>query len=203
MSDPVRLPPLPYQQWTDDAKAVLPTFLRRPELYAGPGARPMPNALGLLANNVGLGQGWLAFNGVLATEATVDLRLREIVILRVAWRTRSAYEWAQHTRIGSQAGLTTEQLHAIADGPVATLWTPVERTLLAAVDEMVDNHGVTDETWAELAAHFSREQLLEVIFVAGTYLCFAVVCNSAGLAPDLPAEQIGAPQLPGLACPER
>jgi 4-carboxymuconolactone decarboxylase len=196
MPETERLSPLPVEEWDDAAKAALPAFVRRPELYFGPEARPMPKVLGLLARHVPLGEGWLAFNDVLAKKTTVDVRLRELIILRVAWLTRSAYEWSQHTRIGHQAGLTVEQLHAIPQGPAADLWSPVERAVLSATDELIDRQVVEEDTWARLSQHFDGSQLLEVLFIAGTYICFAMVCNSAGLSPDPATERIDAPQLP-------
>ena len=194
-----RLDPLPVDEWGDEARRVLTSYLRRPELYLseGPDARPMPGALGLLAHHLPLGQAWLAFNEVLAGQTALDVRVRELIILRVAWRTRSAYEWAQHTRIGHHAGLTVEQLHAIPAGAAAQVWTPVEQSVLAATDQMVDGFTVDDRTWAQLSEHFSDTELVELLFVAGAYLCFAVVTNSAGLQPDPPTEPIDAPTLPG------
>ena len=69
--------------------------------------------------------------------------------------------------------------------------------MLAATDEMIDRHRVDDATWNELADHFDDTQLLELLFVAGAYLCFAVIVNSARLEPDPPTEPVDAPVLPG------
>ena len=192
------LSPLPIEEWDDAARAVLPTYLRRPELYlSGPDALPMPKVLGLLAHHLPLGEAWMAFNQALVQQAALDAQLRELIILRVAWRTRSAYEWGQHIRIGKQAGLTVEQLHAVPEGAGAAVWSPVERALLAATDQMIERHRVDDATWNELADHFDDTQLLELLFVAGSYLCFAVIVNSARLEPDPPTEPVDAPVLPG------
>ncbi|MDT3442854.1 MULTISPECIES: carboxymuconolactone decarboxylase family protein [unclassified Pseudofrankia] len=190
-----RLTPLPVEAWGDEARAVLPAYLRRPEVFAS-GERPMPNVLGLLARHLPLGNAWLAFNEVLARQTTLDPRLRELTVLRVAWRTRSAYEWAQHTRMGQQAGLTVEQVHAVPRGADAEVWSPVERAVLAAIDQLLDRHDVDDATWTELGGHLPATELLELLFVVGAYLCFAVVTNGAGLAPDPPTEPVDAPTLP-------
>ena len=194
-----RLVPLPFEQWGEEARRVLPSYLRRPELYlsGGPDARPMPTVLGLLALHLPLGDAWLSFNDVLDKQTVLDIRLRELIVLRVAWRTGSAYEWAQHTRMGAHAGLSAEQLHAMPTGATNAVWTPVERALLTATDQMIDRHRVDDATWTELAEHFSDAELIEVLFVAGAYLCFAVLLNSVGLQPDPPTEPIDAPVLPG------
>jgi 4-carboxymuconolactone decarboxylase len=193
------LAPLPVNEWSDEAKDVLPGFLRRPELYLSgkPDAPPMPHALGLFAHHVDLGAAWMSFTDFIAGErSTLDPALRELSILRVAWRTGSAYEWKQHTRIGLGTGLTTVQLHAFPDGPVAEVWTPLERSVLEAVDQIVDSSRVEDATWRALASSLEPPQLLELTFVIGGYLCFAVVANSVRLEPDPPTEPVDAPDLP-------
>jgi 4-carboxymuconolactone decarboxylase len=194
------LAPLPVDEWSAQAKDVLPRYLRRPELYLSgkPDAPPMPQALGLFAHNVDLGAAWMSFTDFLAGQrSTLDPALRELAILRVAWQTRSAYEWKQHTRIGLGTGLTSAQLHAFPEGPVADVWTPLERSVLEAVDQMVARSGVEDATWRALASSLEPPQLLELSFVIGGYLCFAVVANSVRLEPDPPTEPVDAPELPG------
>ena len=119
-------------------------------------------------------------------DATLRAEHRELLILRVAWRTRSGYEWNQHSRMGADAGLTKPQLDAIPRGPAAAVWTPLERSLLTAVDEMVDAHRVSDETWGGLVSAFAPAQILELLFVIGGYLCLAGVLNSLGLQAEMP-----------------
>ena len=187
-------PPLPYGEWDEAARTVLPRYLRRPERYLS-GAAPMPHALGLFAHHPELGAAWLAFTSLLADgdRATLDPRLREIAILRVAWRAGSNYEWSQHVRIGRDAGLTPEELHALPDGPGAGLWEPVERLVLEAADQVVATTRIDEATWDALAEHLGPAPLLELAFVIGGYLCFAAVANSARLPLDPPGEPIDAP----------
>jgi alkylhydroperoxidase family enzyme len=109
-----------------------------------------------------------------------------LVILRVASRARSGYEWSQHSRMGRDAGLTEGQIDAVTEGPAAAVWTSLERTLLSAVDDMIDDRAVGDTTWVELAAHFEPAAILELLFLIGGYLCLAAVLNSIGLQGALP-----------------
>ena len=55
---------------------------------------------------------------VLATgllmKGNLSPRVREIVILRVAWRSGSTYEWGQHVRIGLDSGLAQHEIDALA-----------------------------------------------------------------------------------------
>ena len=59
-------------------------------------------------------------------------------------------------------------------------WTPLEADLLAATNELIDGYRVDDATWARLAEHLDERQLVEVVFVVGTYTCLAMAFNSFG-----------------------
>ena len=50
----------------------------------------------------------------LLVKGNLPPRIREIVILRVAWRTGSDYEWGQHVRIGLDSGLARDEIDALA-----------------------------------------------------------------------------------------
>ncbi len=120
------------------------------------------------------------------SEARLAPELRELLILRVAWRTRSGYEWMQHSRMGVDAGLSPAQVEAAMVGPSSPVWTQLERALVAAADELIDVQRVADPTWSVLAAHLEPAELFEVLFVVGGYLCLAGVLNSIGVQGTLP-----------------
>jgi alkylhydroperoxidase family enzyme len=184
-----RLVPIPFAEWDEQTRTTLLQFLRRPEIYlsGAADAPPMPIVLEEFAHHLPLSASWLPFTDMLAgPDAKLSARHRELLILRVAWRTRSGYEWAQHSRMGAEAGLTRPQIDATREGPAAAVWTPLERTLLAAVDEIVDDHAVGDTTWATLASRFDPAELFELLFLVGGYLCLAGVLNSIGLHGELP-----------------
>jgi 4-carboxymuconolactone decarboxylase len=88
--------------------------------------------------------------------------------------------------MGLDTGLTEEQIEAVWEGPSAEVWTPMERTLLTATDEFIDQFAVSQSTWDELAAQFDPAEVLEVLFLVGGYVCLAAVLNSVGLEPGLP-----------------
>lgn len=203
-SDSPGLEPLPVEDWSEEARTVLPGFLRRPELYLSgkPDAQPMPKALRLLAHHVPLGASWMRFTDMLAgPDATVDPYHRELAILRVAWRTQSDYEWKQHTRMALAVGVTTEQLYAVPDGSAAPVWQPFERALLDAADELVDSFRISAGTWEALAERFEPAQMLELTFIIGGYAAFAMVASSARLVPDPPTEAVDAPAMPSRPGP--
>jgi alkylhydroperoxidase family enzyme len=187
-SSPPRLAPVPFDEWDEEARAALLSHLRRPELYlsGAPDAPPMPVVLELFAHHVALSQTFLTFTDVMAGgESKLEPRIRELAILRVAWRTGSGYEWNQHRRMGGDQGLTDAQLGAVPKGPSSAVWTPIERAVLTAADEMIDRFVVSDETWSGLVSSFEPAAVFELLFVIGGYLCLAAVLNSIGLRGDI------------------
>ncbi|MBY8859338.1 carboxymuconolactone decarboxylase family protein [Nocardia sp. CA2R105] len=186
MTTPPRLAPLPPDRWDAHAREMLRGRVGLADRYlsGAPDAPPMPNVLGILGHHIELGAAWLAYNGALLDRPAIDPRYRELVILRVAWRSRARYEWTQHARLALDCGVTADQVEAVTRGPEDPVWSPVERLLLSASDQLLDGYRIEDETWAGLATHFDARQLIEVLFVAGSYLCLALVFNSVGLQPD-------------------
>jgi 4-carboxymuconolactone decarboxylase len=194
-----RLAPLPVDRWDDDARAALQAGFGKEaaDRFLSPGtdAVPVPNALTTLMHHPGLAGPFLAYNRVLLFTPAVAPRLRELMVLRVAWRTRSTYEWVQHVRLAQGCGVTEAEVDAIAAGADAT-WSPLEADLLAATDELIDRFRIDDRTWARLAEHLDERQLVEVVFVVGTYTCLAMAFNSFGLELDPELRTLTAPPLP-------
>ena len=185
-SGPPRLAPLPVAQWDEHTREALRGHVRAADRYLSgePEAPPMPNVLGVLAHHGELAAAWLGYNGMLLDRPALDPRHRELVILRVAWRCRSDYEWDQHVRAATQLGVSAAQIEAVRGDPAASTWSPLERSLLAATDQLLIRHRVEDSTWSALARELDTRQLLELLFVAGSYLCLALVFNSVDLQPD-------------------
>jgi alkylhydroperoxidase family enzyme len=156
----------------------------------------MPNVLATLLRHPALAAPFLTYNNVLLRTPTLEPRWRELAVLRVAWRTRSEYEWMQHVRLAARWGITTEEVEAVGRGADAGLWSALEADLLAATDQLLESYQIDDETWARLAQHLDERQLIELTFVVGTYTCLAMAFNSVGLAPDPGLDPAAAPRLP-------
>ena len=105
---------------------------------------------------------------VLSRRNSLPPREREIVILRVGFLCKSGYEFTQHTRIGLREGLSADEIARIKLGAGAG-WSEADAALIRAADELVQDHFVTDATWAALAAHFDQKQCMDVVFTAGQY----------------------------------
>ncbi|HEY6534063.1 MAG TPA: carboxymuconolactone decarboxylase family protein [Acidimicrobiales bacterium] len=183
-----RIPPLPPDQWgpgmRDALAALLPTDARHPLPPRGEGRSKGLNVLGTLAQHPTLTTAYHTFNGYILFGSTLDPRDRELLVLRVSILRDAPYEWAQHVIQGLDAGLTREEIERIRVGPTAEGWLPIERTMLQAVDELVDDAMVTDETWKALAEHFGTEELMDLVFTVGCYELLAMAFNSFGLQLD-------------------
>ena len=131
--------------------------------------------------------------GGLLDRGSITLREREIVIDRTCARCGSEYEWGVHVAFfAERVGFSPEQVAATAGGD-ATAFPERERLLLRLVDELHDRAQVSDELWAALRAHFSEEQLIELVALAGFYHLISFVTN----ALRIPLEPYGARFPPG------
>jgi 4-carboxymuconolactone decarboxylase len=178
-----RLRPLPAVEWTERERALLRGGLERADHYLSgeADAPPIPPVLGLLARHPRVGGAWLSFSGTLMDCAALTGRDRELLILRVGHRTGSRYLTSQHVALALAAGLAPEEVRCLHGGSDPHEWSDRDRALIRAADELVDHHVLTDATWHALSAAFDEQQLLEVLFVVGSYVCLAMVLNSVRL----------------------
>ena len=106
-----RLAPLPREQWGDDVRVALTNAYSDEVadrfLATGPDAIPTPSALATMMHHPALAGPFLTYNNVLLQTPTLEPRMRELMILRVAWRTR-AFSHSQISAIGYPIGLFSE-----------------------------------------------------------------------------------------------
>lgn len=103
--------------------------------------------------------------------STIDPRTRELLILQVGYVMRSRYEFSHHVRISRGYGVTDDDVRDLARfnrGEPNEL-TSADRTALTAARELTEHADISDGTWAELAAHYPDEQLVEIVLVIGYY----------------------------------
>jgi len=74
----------------------------------------------------------------LLIHGTLSPIVRELVILRTGWRTRSEYEFCQHVRVASQAGLSEEKILGVRDPDSCAAFSESERAVMRMVDELLE-----------------------------------------------------------------
>lgn len=174
LSEP-RIPPVTDESSLDDeARELLRTIALGPAV----------NIFRTLANHPKLLKRWLVFGNHVLFKSTLPARDREILILRTGWRCRAEYEWGQHAIIGKASGLSDEEIARITDGPEAPGWDPFDAALLRAVDELHDDHFLSDPTWKTLGERYSPQQLMDAVFTVGQYTLVSMALNSFGVQLD-------------------
>jgi 4-carboxymuconolactone decarboxylase len=185
MSDKTRrIPPLPREQWTDEAREVLAVMGEPNAREAG----SVADIVMVMANHPSMGRSFLEWSKHPLRTNSLPFRLLEMLILRVACRTRCGYEWHNHVRYALGAGLSLEDIAAIRDYPVASdRWSEPERLILQSVDELFDDNRLSDETWEALGDHFDVHQKMDVVMTTGSYTMTAWAISSFGvqLEPDV------------------
>jgi alkylhydroperoxidase family enzyme len=126
-------------------------------------------------------------------ESRLDVRTRELAILRVSQLVGNLYEWRRHVPKAIDAGLTAEQLGSLDRWRDAG-FDEREQAVLELVDEHVAAGATTDATVAAVRAAYGEELLVEILFTIGWYLLVSALI----LPLDVVADD---PEPAGLAVP--
>ena len=178
-NEPVRLKVPRLQPLSDSEISVRQRELLEPFRDAG-----FQNILRTAVRHPNLFESWLPFATYAFGKSTLPPRDREILMLRIGWLYRSAYEFGQHAIIGKKIGLNDEEILRIMEGPDAPGWDVFEVNLIRAVDELHEDAFLTDVTWKALATRYNEQQLIDVIFTVGEYSLVCMFLNSLGVQLD-------------------
>jgi AhpD family alkylhydroperoxidase len=148
---------------------------------------PPPNLFLTLGRHRGLFRRWLLFAAAMMPRGTLPRTHTELLILRTAHNCGCVYEWSHHEHLARDAGLSTAEIAAVREGPGAGSWTPEQRTLLEAADELHRSPGrLPDGLWTDLRARYTDSQLIELCMLVGHYRMLAQTINTLGIEPDPP-----------------
>jgi len=176
---PVRIPPQPPEEWDEATRAELGGIVA-----VGSMRRPV-HLPAVVARHPNLLAPYLAWAKAVALHGVLSRRDRELLALRTAYLHRSEFEWGVHHHYAlAPGGLTAEEVAAIDAGADAERWTPTERALLRAADDLHATSTVSDATWDELSDAFGDAALLEVVFVVGHCSMLSMVANATGVQPE-------------------
>jgi AhpD family alkylhydroperoxidase len=124
----------------------------------------------MLLHSVPVASGWLAYLTAIRQECKLSAAIRELVIMRVAHVNGAPYEADQHRPIALKAGLTENQLDALADWTAqAAAFDALQRDVLAYTDAMTREVHVSDDVARAVRQHFDDEQLVELTATIAAY----------------------------------
>ncbi len=131
----------------------------------------------------------------------LDPRLRELVIMRIAWTTGSDYEWTQHWRVARSLGVSERDLLAVRDWHDDDQFGPAECAVLAATDDIVETGAISDATWHECVDALGDDPavLVELTVAITTWRLIASVLESlhVPLEPGVESWPPGGQRPPG------
>lgn len=180
MDGAARIAPVPPEAWTEEVLAVF-------EIVEGAKGRERgsrSNVILTLANHPALASRFLAFSHYLQRQSTLPPRLRELVILRTAWRHRCEYERRHHLNLAGHFKITPAECAAVEGDLDAVAWSELERLSLQAVDELCAESRIASATWSALAALGDKQLLLDLVFTVGGYATLAWALNTLEVEVD-------------------
>jgi len=182
-----RIPKLPPEEWTDPMREVF-AFWGEPNAWEE-GSKT--NIIGVMGTYPKLGMAFSHWGKYFLMENSLNTRQLEIVILRVAWRVKSVYEWHNHVGYGINAGLTLDDIAAIRDFPAGGAWNDQEAALIRAVDELLDGNNITEATWTTLAKTLDKQQMMDLVFTIGHYVMTSWALSAFGVPVEGGADAVG------------
>ncbi|HXO40170.1 MAG TPA: carboxymuconolactone decarboxylase family protein, partial [Thermoanaerobaculia bacterium] len=114
----------------------------------------------------------------------VAARTRELVILRIAWRTGAEYVFCHHVRISRDLGIPDEEILGVRDPRRCRAYGKTDRAVLRLADELHEDAEVRGSTWAALAKAFAPDELVELLLIGGFWRMVAGFVKSARLPLD-------------------
>ena len=152
-------------------------------LLAMAGERASLNIFRTFVRNPRVFKRWVPFGHILLN-GSLPPRDREILVLRTANRCGSDYELNHHERIALESGMNEAEVARVREGSGASGWSDFDAALVRAVDELIDDHRISDSTWQVLAERYDDRLLIELPMLVGHYHMLAITLNSLGVEPE-------------------
>lgn len=122
--------------------------------------------------------------GVVARyELELSPRCREIAILVVAFHRDSAFELHAHRRAGRAAGLSDEEIEALAQAPGPEFSAADERVTQSVTRALIANGTLDATEYAEAVDVLGERLLFELVILVGYYLLLATQLAVFGVEP--------------------
>ena len=133
----------------------------------------------------------LRFNGTLPDS------IRELAICVVARETGNQFEWQTHTPLAIKAGVPLEAIDSLAAGRRPRGLPVNETCAVDFVSELMQRHGVSDETYAEAVSCLGEPGTVELTALVGYFVMVCWVMNVARTPGPSDSARPGLTAFPG------
>ena len=177
---PPRLPALPagertakQQSMLDEMSMVVVDGVRKP--------REDRPALEIMIRHAELYQAHMEVAKRYLSDCEMQIRDRELAILRVGWLSQAPMEWGSHVKIAKRNGVSAQEIAQVIEGSSAAGWSKRDRAIVRAVEELHFDSMVGDATWGDLQEFYNDRKLIELVILVGQYKTVAYYQNSLRL----------------------
>ena len=130
----------------------------------------------------------LGLGSAILSKQELDPRVRELVILQAAQLTPGRYEWVQHVPIAEAVGASQADIAAVErEDWRAACFDARTSVALRFTADTLQHAAVSDELFAEVRAHFSPREIVELVLTLGYYSMLARLTEVVELEIDEPA----------------
>lgn len=164
------LRPLQTNDWDPSLKHILSQMNDKPL-----------NIHKLMANHPKLLSAWWNFRNYSVLGGDLGRRKGELVILRVASKLKSWYEWSSHVDRSLQCGLSLKEIKKVNAALVEDDWSEEDFLLLSSVDMLIIKKTIKTEQYKELRKYFSDQQIMDIIAIHGMYITLGCMIDIYGL----------------------
>lgn len=173
LGKPQRIRSLTPDEFDAEAKAMVTTL----RASLGLGTVEIPAVFGLMLRHPGLFRCQMEM-GLQLFKGEIGPRDRELAVLRISWLCRAPFEWGEHVDIAKRYGVTAEEIERMTQGSSAPGWNEHDRSIIRAVEELLGNQMICDDTWNRLASTWTERQLVEFPMLVGQYYATALQQNA-------------------------
>lgn len=149
----------------------------------------VPNMFRTMAHRPEIFSTMMAHFAAVLNTGTVPTKLKELIIVRTSQINQTPYCLASHTRIARNLGWSDEQLSHLPEWPERQDFSPAEKAALRLAETVTrDAHSLSDEQFAELRAHFSEGEIVELLCSIGLFNYFNRFNDALRMEPTKPGE---------------
>lgn len=112
-------------------------------------------------------------------DTSLNDKIRELAILKVAKLNGCAYTLHHHTQMGKKAGISDEMIAALDNHEKSELFSFSEKEMLSWADGVTRNPGgIPPDTFLQLKNHFTQQQIIELTVIVAFFNMAARISQS-------------------------
>lgn len=111
-------------------------------------------------------------------DCSLPRHLRELTLLMAARNWDAQYSWNAHVHQAIEAGIPEAAVKAIAENRPAVFDDEADQAFYQFCREILEEHFVTDGTFARALAHFGPKRLVDTVGALGNFTMLGMCLNT-------------------------